>query len=313
MSAPVLASWQICTPRCFHVIAVFTCWRRSLPLISRKPKFLSSSAPSGTELENSLRSIFLSMSGLLVASGFSYRRVGDLLKFAFVSAAADIDREVGRKPNIARIAATTGLTRINVAKLLRMSNGALRLSQVQNRAMRVAMGWASDKQFVDLNGRPRVLAFSAGRHSFSVLAKRYSGDIPAKATLLEMLRLGLVAKGRADSVRLIRMSAKIPRKTVSAMRAISPWVDSLWSSIRTEDKSELRSKTHRLALRFDSIPQVMAALRDLDSRRIAFVRSVAEIGPDKVKLGKHEIRVTIGVAAAKSPVPILRKGRRSRR
>ncbi len=284
-----------------------------LLLKQRGTTFGASQSLSSASLEESLRSILSSMASLLVASGFSYSSAGTLLKLAFVDAAADFDRNARKKANIARIAASTGLTRLEVAKLLAMSEGAQRPPHAQNRAMRVAEGWASDKQFTDVRGRPRNLKFDRGHRSFFDLAKRYSGDIPARALLREMLRLGLVVQDETGAVRLLRTAARISCQTVTAMRAISPWVDSLWSFVRAEDGSDLRSTTHQLKLNFDSLPQVMAALREFDTRKKAFVRSVAELGAGRVKSPKHEVRITIAIAATKPTKPIHGKKQQPRR
>jgi hypothetical protein len=128
-----------------------------------------------------------------------------------------------------------------------------------------------------------------------------------------MLRLGLAIQDDFGNVRLVRVDAKIRRTTIAAMRAISPWVDSLWSSIRTEDGSDLRSRIHQLKLNFDSLPQVVAALREFDSRKNAFVRSVADLGAGRVKTGIHEIRITIAVAATKPTKVVQNKKKQARR
>jgi hypothetical protein len=266
---------------------------------------VATESTTSSDLESSLRSVLLRMASLLVASGYSYNRANALLKQSFVSAAADIDRDVGRKVNIARIAAVTGLTRIEVSKLIGASKWAADTRRSQNRASRVAEGWVSDRQFLDEKGRPRQLTFS-GNRSFSVLAKRYSGDIPARAILREMFRLGLVRQEQSGSIRLVRTYAKTPQKTIKAMRAISPWVDSLWTHVRKNDGSDLHSKVHQLKLRFDSLPQVAATLREFEARKNAFIRSIAELNVSPVKVGRHQVRFTIAVAASK-PVFTQRK------
>jgi hypothetical protein len=254
---------------------------------------------ASVDLESNLQSAFASIAGLLVTSGYSHSRASALLKLAFINAAADFDRSVGKRANIARIAASTGLTRLEVSTLLRSQEANHGTPRSPNRAMRVAEGWSTDSQFKDAAGRPRQLKLTGARRSFSALAKRYSGDIPARAVLREMQRLGLAAQDEKGAISLLRTAARIPRKTVMAMRAISPWVDSLWRAARIDDGADLRSSTHQLELGFDSLPQVFATFREFDVRTNAFIRSIAELGANRVKNGKHEIRISIAVAATR--------------
>jgi len=215
-----------------------------------------------------------------------------------VNAAAAIDRDAGEKVSIARIAASTGLTRTEVSRLLRTKSQNLSdMPGPQNRAIRVAVGWLSDKDFRVSRGDPRPLHFSAGKRNFSQLVKRYSGDIPARAMLLEMKRAEMIRLGDDDLIHLVRREAPVPRKTVSAMRAISPWVDSLWESIQTAGPSELSSRTSQLSLHFDSLPQVKAALREINERRIAFVSGVSEMGTRYSRESRYDLRITIAVAS----------------
>jgi hypothetical protein len=62
-----------------------------------------------------------------------------------------------------------------------------------NRATRVLTGWARDADFLDRRGQPRPLEVD-GAASFAVLVKRYSGDMPARAVLDELVRVGAVER-----------------------------------------------------------------------------------------------------------------------
>src|SRR5262245_51279239 len=69
------------------------------------------------EVDAILSRIFSSIATLLVSSGYGYRRINDLTRLAFVRAAEAINTREGIKTSIARIAATTGLTRLEVSRL----------------------------------------------------------------------------------------------------------------------------------------------------------------------------------------------------
>jgi len=61
-----------------------------------------------------------------------------------------------------------------------------------NRAARVIAGWVRDHRFADGKGRPRALPFEKGRTTFSDLVKSYSGDVPPRAILDELLNVNAV-------------------------------------------------------------------------------------------------------------------------
>ena len=77
-----------------------------------------------------------------------------------------------------------------------------------NRAARVVGGWVRDKDFCDAAGNPRVLALQEGA-SFAELVRRFSGDIPFRAVLDELLRVGAVETLDDGNIRL-KTRAYIP-------------------------------------------------------------------------------------------------------
>jgi hypothetical protein len=55
-------------------------------------------------------------------------------------------------------------------------------------------GWLQDPDFTDALGTPRPLALDEGSPSFAALVRRYSGDMPMRAVLDELLRVGAVQR-----------------------------------------------------------------------------------------------------------------------
>ena len=81
--------------------------------------------------------------------------------------------------------------------------------------MRVVTGWLQDIQFCDSRKQPRVLTYGDPDDSFNLLVKRYGGDVPARAMLDELVRVGTVSdtKGR---VKLLH-KGYVPQTSESAM------------------------------------------------------------------------------------------------
>ena len=98
-----------------------------------------------------------------------------------------------KQATISRIAILTGLTRKEVQALLDMPvQSEERYRDEYNRAARVITGWLRDPEFGDGKGHPVPLRMVGKRQSFSALVKRYSGDIPVRAMLDELVRVGAV-------------------------------------------------------------------------------------------------------------------------
>ena len=117
-------------------------------------------------------------------------------------AAADPANTRDGRLNVTRIAATTGLTRIEVSKLLAEERDGPPLirRRGQNRgrvrAERVLQGWWTDPKFQDASGGPARLPRRGAGRSFAALVKRYSGDANnTAAVLLELLESQAVREG----------------------------------------------------------------------------------------------------------------------
>jgi hypothetical protein len=92
-----------------------------------------------------------------------------------------------------------------------------------NRAARVVAGWVRDKDFSDAAGNPKALALQDGespkRASFADLVRRFSGDIPFRAVLDELLRVGVVEK-LGDSTVELKTRAYVPESGDADMLTI---------------------------------------------------------------------------------------------
>ncbi len=128
------------------------------------------------------------------------RRFSELARWAFVQAAADISRLRNGRINHSRVAAQTGLTRADVKRLLRFNAFAPpRVGQTP--VQRVIEGWRSDRRFA-VRGQPKALAIYGRKDSFGHLVKKYGGDVPHRAVLDELRRMGaVVGEGTIVSLR----------------------------------------------------------------------------------------------------------------
>src|SRR5581483_7311475 len=112
-----------------------------------------------------------------------------LARRAYVRVAAEAESgAAARRPNISRIAARTGLTRVEIRALLAEERGAeTRTPRGAVRAERVLFGWWNDPQFQDRTGAPEPLKAKGARRSFAALVRRYGGDGHNTAPILDEL------------------------------------------------------------------------------------------------------------------------------
>ena len=148
-------------------------------------------------IEQLLRPLFR----VLIRHSMSFRSFEELAKRAYVDVALRDFSLPGKKPSISRAAVLSGLTRKEVQSLLaeRDDDSANEVSDRYNRAARVLTGWLRDADFRDSDG-PRPLSLE-GDQGFAALVKRYSGDMPVRAVLDELVRVGAVGRrfdGRLD-------------------------------------------------------------------------------------------------------------------
>jgi hypothetical protein len=141
---------------------------------------------------------------ILLRNGITYGAFADLAKRVYVDVA---DKEFGlpgRKQTVSRISVITGLSRKEVGRVQQSeAPDDSAVAHQYNRAARVISGWIHDAGFSDGNGMPRVLAFDGDAPSFATLVKQYSGDMPPRAVLDELLRIGAVEQNHDGELRLL--------------------------------------------------------------------------------------------------------------
>lgn len=136
----------------------------------------------------------------------------ELAKHVYVQTALEDFAIPGRKPTLSRASILTGLTRKDVQRLVgRAAPERVVAEEGYNRAARVLTAWSRDPDFQDAQGRPAPLPLQDGEHSFSALVRRHSGDMPARAVMDEMLRVGAVRQRASDGRLELVQRAYVPR------------------------------------------------------------------------------------------------------
>lgn len=149
---------------------------------------------------------------ILLRNSVSHKTFAELAKQVYVEVARAEFGITGKKQTISRISILTGLTRKEVQRLVAQSPGADAVTEEEyHRASRVITGWVRDPDFGDGKGHPHPLRMEGKRISFVELVKRYSGDIPVRAMLDELLRVGAVKQLKDGRICLLARGY-IPQK-----------------------------------------------------------------------------------------------------
>ena len=141
---------------------------------------------------------------LLLRHGVPFGTFSDLAKRVYVEVALEEFGLPGRKQSHSRVSVLTGLSRKEVLRVTRLDRpDDTETGDRYHRAARVIGGWVRDDRFHDGSVNPATLPVDGEGATFSGLAKEYSGDVPHRAILDELLRVGAVERTEDGKVRLL--------------------------------------------------------------------------------------------------------------
>jgi Family of unknown function (DUF6502) len=177
-------------------------------------------SPLNEALARAVLRILNALARVLLRHGMPMPAFVDLAKRAYVDVALREFGIPGRKASASRVALLTGLTRREVQRVLDEPEdpGAAAAAQ-HNRAARVVAGWVRDPQFHDDQAQPAALDAEDVDRGFAALVRRYSGDVPTRAVLDELLRVGTVERTPDGRIRLLSR-VYIPRTSDTAKLGI---------------------------------------------------------------------------------------------
>jgi hypothetical protein len=140
---------------------------------------------------------------ILLRHGISYAAFSELAKRIYFEVAKSDFVLPGKKQTSSRISTMTGLSRKEVARLESIALEKMEPdASAINRAARVISGWVRDPLFHDTAGEPADLPFEGNDASFSVLVKKYSGDITARTIADELTRVDAISVSPAGHLHL---------------------------------------------------------------------------------------------------------------
>ena len=206
---------------------------------------------------------------MLLRHGMSYGTFAELARWVFVDVASEDFTMPGRKQSASRVSVLTGLNRKEVSRL--QSQAFFedeKLAQQYNRAARVISGWLRDDEFTDAKQQPRALAMDGVTGSFAALVRRYSGDMPARAVLDELLRVKAVQKNSADEIELVTHGYIPAQGNEEKLHLLGMDVALLIQTIEHNIDNSNEKPFYQRKVAYNNLPaSILPALRKLSAER----------------------------------------------
>ena len=210
---------------------------------------------------------------ILLRNGIPYGTFCELAKWVYVDAASKELAIPGRKQTTSRVAVITGLSRKEVKRLRDLSEiDDLGVSDRYNRAVRVINGWRKDPDFLTLKGEPKELFFEDDKKSFSSLVKKYSGDMPPRAVLDELLRSGVVEHVN-DRIQLLTKGYMVQKGEADKLHILGTDTGEFIATVRHNLESDPSDAFLQRKVSYDNIPE--EAIPEL--RQLLYVKGASFI------------------------------------
>ena len=219
-------------------------------------------------LAQAMLRILHALARVLLRHGMPLPTFVDLAKRAYVNIALREFGIPGRLPSISRAALLSGLTRKEVQRL---ANAPEELAgegyAAHSRSARVVAGWVRDADFHAADGEPNELEADGDAGSFAALVRRYGGDVPPRALLDELLRVGAVLRTTEGRLRL-NARVYLPRASeVSKLMILGADVSFLINTIDHNLQDTADPPRFQRKVMYDNLPaEAVEEFRSLTQR-----------------------------------------------
>jgi hypothetical protein len=209
---------------------------------------------------------------MLLRNKVSYKTFEETARQVFVEVADQHFAVPGRKQTNSRISVVTGLSRKEVLRIKRLAPLEDRdLADQFHRAARVVSAWTTEPDFMDAQENPISLPFDGPMNSFAALVERYSGDVPARAMLDELISAGVVAMNEQRHVTLKRRSYVPSGDDTQMLKILGTDVGDLANTIVHNFDATTTQSRFQLKVAYDNLPEECLA---------TFHQQVSERGHD---------------------------------
>ncbi len=150
---------------------------------------------------------------------------------AVLRATVRVNRDSGHKSK-SRVAILTGLPRSEVARILKAADASKGGRLSQHPARKVLAGWYDNPMFLSENGDPLILPIFGARRSFERLVARYSGGIPVRAMLDQLIQINAIEVLPEQRIRVKSRVPTVTGLTVTAIAALGDRARNLLDTLR---------------------------------------------------------------------------------
>ncbi len=160
-------------------------------------------------LLEAVRQLLVPLARLAVARGLTHATVDEMLRAAFVEEAHAAYPNLLEHRRVSRISAATGINRREVTRLTAARQ--TRPEPDRSYPSEAFARWTTHPEYLDQDGRPRVLPRLGASPSFETLAQSVTRDMHPRSLLEELMRLGLAQHDAAADLVSLRREAFVPR------------------------------------------------------------------------------------------------------
>lgn len=219
-------------------------------------------------LQRAIEQILRPLARVLLRHSVSFGAFEEMAKRVYVDVAYKEFGIPGKKPTTSRVAVLSGLTRKEVHHLLAgPDEDEADVASRYNRAARVLTGWARDADFLDADRQPRLLDVD-GELGFAGLVKRHSGDMPARAVLDELVRVGTVRRRDDGRLELVTRAYVPQNSAVDKLGILGSDVAALIGTIDHNLQHGADDPRFQRKVMYDAIPLTdLPAFRKLSAQQ----------------------------------------------
>ena len=241
---------------------------------------------------------------ILLRNGIPFGVFAEIARWTYVDVAFQESSLPGRKLSDSRVSILTGLSRKEVSRLKGIDFPVDQEAAARfNRAARVIGGWIRDPRFGDFSGEPARLKFDGEVNSFSELVRAHAGDVPARAILDELVRVGTAEVDGEGAIALVQRAYVPNRGEAENIEILGTDVGDLLETIDYNLNPTHGDRRYQRKVAYDNIPEEAAAIfRDLSAKRAQqlleeFDRFLSgqdrDLNPDRAGTGRKRVGVGI--------------------
>jgi Family of unknown function (DUF6502) len=201
--------------------------------------------------KKALLQLFEPLIGFVLDSGLSTPELHSILREAAVRTVAARQLDLARRINISGIAASTGIPRGEISRILKSKEDSSRqfVDRRQQSTNRILSVWHQDPKFTTPAGKPADLRIYGKGATFEALVRNYGRGIPTRAMLDELIRAGAA---EVLASRLVRV-----KTLVAVDRGVTPRVIRSYGERATELLSTMLQN-----MRYPDSPQFIASVSE---------------------------------------------------